>query len=351
MAPTIITTTLVPAAKPSTGQLYDLVDLVTAKAVLNILTGASDVYLALVITQVSSAIRRYCNRVFQVQDYQDRFWPERGAYPWQVTPGVEPLQLVNWPLSAVPSTAGTAPPLQPVLSASGGGSLAAATYYVRATYVTPYGETAASLEQVQMLAADQLLGVASPGGDTAGIATGWNVYVSTVSGLEQKQNASPIAISSGWTLPVTGLLPSGAALPNYILAIENAQLGQLSNAQNIVIGVIPSMLTEGVDFIADAEKGQLTRLFIDGMPRTWPALPLLIQYPAGFAAIPADVQDAALRLIKGQYFGQMRDPRLRQENVEGVYSATYWFANGPGEGNFPPDVENLLDMHRVPVIA
>jgi hypothetical protein len=35
MAPTIITTTPVPAAKPSTGQLYDLVDLATVKAVLN----------------------------------------------------------------------------------------------------------------------------------------------------------------------------------------------------------------------------------------------------------------------------------------------------------------------------
>jgi len=226
--------------------------------------------------------------------------------------------------------------------------------------VTATGETAGSQEATLIVAANELLSIASPGTDEAGIATGWNVYVGTASGQEMKQNATPIGLANAWTEPTTGLLPApnGTKVPNFILAIDNVPNvnapGVNPNSPsgpNNPIGAPPTILIEGVDFIADAKRGQLTRLFSDGYPKRWPALPIVVIYPAGFATIPASVQLAAIRLIRSEYFGQARDPKIREEEITGAYRATYWFANGPGEGNFPPDVCNLLDMHRMPVIG
>lgn len=103
---------------------------------------------------------------------------------------------------------GTAPAA--VLSQVAGGTRAARTEYARVTYVNSLGETLGSPEASLAVAANSLLSVASPG--AAGDATGWNVYVSTATGTETKQNAAPVAIGTNWTEPTTGLI-AGAALP------------------------------------------------------------------------------------------------------------------------------------------
>lgn len=106
---------------------------------------------------------------------------------------------------AVPAAAAA-----PVLSSSAGGALGARTYYAKITLVTPAGEVAPSAGSNLALLANTLLNVASP--TFALGVTGWNVYVGTSSGNEIKQNASPIAISTAWVEPTSGLI-SGAALP------------------------------------------------------------------------------------------------------------------------------------------
>lgn len=106
---------------------------------------------------------------------------------------------------AVPATAAA-----PVLSAFVGGTFGARTYYVKITYVTPSGEVTPSAESSLVLSASNLLNVASPTGQLG--VTGWNVYVSTASGAETKQNASPIAVGSTWVEPTSGLI-SGATPP------------------------------------------------------------------------------------------------------------------------------------------
>jgi hypothetical protein len=347
MAPTIISRTLAPITTSyfTGGKPFDLIDLQTVKDVLGVTDPDSDKFLGMTITQVSGAIKRYCDRVFQSQFYQEQFWAYRDPYPWQLPSGFMPLQLKYWPISVQPSVAGIAPPSQPpVLTASSGGALSATTYFVRVSYLSASGETAVSLESFLPVAASNLLNVASPPLDPLGLATGWNVYISKTSSVETLQNSSPLVIGENWTLPTSGLI-TGAALPQFVLVVQNATSPALS--------AIPQALAEGIDFIADAETGQLTRLFSDGYARRWPALPITVQYPAGFSAtnIPADVQDAAIRLIKSSYYARNRDPKLRSENIAGAYEAQYWFSNGPGAGNFPPDVENLLDMHRMPVIG
>jgi hypothetical protein len=212
--------------------------------------------------------------------------------------------------------------------------------------VTPTGETAASIESVLAVAASNLLQISAPIADNQAVATGWNVYIGTASFGETLQNATPLALGTAFTLPTTGLA-TGRGLPNYILAVENWPLA-------------PVPLAEGIDFQSDYDaglqsqsKGWLTRLFpIDASPRRWTSIPILVQYQAGYAPIPDDLQDAALELVKAAWFARTRDPMLRAENIEGVLSSQWWFAGGPGsETGLPPKVESMIDQYRIPVIA
>lgn len=108
-------------------------------------------------------------------------------------------------------------------------------------------------------------------------------------------------------------------------------------------------LTADTDFRSDGRVGQLFRLDGSGYTKKWPAFPISAQYTAGFATIPADVQDAVIRMVKARWFTRKRDPLLRQEDVPGVYSASYWVATGAEGGAVTPDVADLLDNYRVPV--
>ncbi len=117
---------------------------------------------------------------------------------------------------AMGSVAGTpvfalpAPSAAPGLSSMAGGTLAAATYYVKTTYTGPNGESAPSPEASLPVAVDDLLEVASPAAQTG--ATGYNIYVGTASGDETLQNAAPVAIGTPWEEPATGLM-AGTAYP------------------------------------------------------------------------------------------------------------------------------------------
>lgn len=337
MAPTIITTTLVPAAAPSGGAVYDLVDLATVKDDLGITGGATDVFLKRTIVQISAEIALFCNRVFPVETLLDQVYPWRDTIPYVVIGGECPLQLTRWPVATPPCLAGLVAPVAPVLSAVAGGALAATRYFVMATYVTAAGETAASAEVALSVAANGLLEVAAPVPDSLGLATGWNVYVGTAAGKEIKQNTAPLALGAPWVEPTAGLSTVNTATPPaFVAVVENS---------------IP--LAEGVDFLVKYDVGQLVRLDTNLWPKRWPALPITVIYPTGFATIPADVQDGALRLIKIRYYGRTRDPMLRQENIAGVWEGSWWFASGPGAstGNMPPDVEAILEKYRVPVIG
>jgi RHS repeat-associated protein len=100
-------------------------------------------------------------------------------------------------------------PVAPTLSQTSGGTLAATTYYAKVTYILNGAETPASPESSLAVSANNLLQVTSPA-SVAG-ATGYNVYVATVSGQEVKQNTSPIALGTAWTEPAGGLV--GGVLP------------------------------------------------------------------------------------------------------------------------------------------
>jgi hypothetical protein len=347
--PTIIESVAVPTAGLfQGGGLYDLIDLPTLKDDLDIKDGSADKFLQRAITRVSTDIRRHCNRTFQLQGYLEQFWAFRDPYPWQLPSGFAPLQLSQWPIGGTPSLSGTAPPLPSTIAAVGGGSLARTNYFVRTTFVTATGETGTSTEQNLVVPAGSLLQVDNPQPDPAALAIGWNVYVSTSAGTEILQNASPISLNASWTEPAAGLLTAGQAptFPIFISVTVN-----VPNADN---NNLPTNLIEGVDYIADRGKAQLTRYFTDGMPRRWEALPIAVQYWAGYTkeTLPPELQDACEQLIKRRYYGRLRDPSIRSENVVGALETQYWFASGPGsDGQFPPDIAAMIDQHRMPVIG
>jgi uncharacterized protein (TIGR02217 family) len=109
-------------------------------------------------------------------------------------------------------TAGYSAPTTGALTSTASGSLAGATYFVKTTWVTNSGETLPSGETSLAVAASHVLNIAHPTGSAPAGAFGWNAYVSTTTGTETKQNASPIAVGSSWVEPNTGLI-AGSALP------------------------------------------------------------------------------------------------------------------------------------------
>lgn len=125
-----------------------------------------------------------------------------------------------------------AAPSAPSLSQSAGGTIAATTYFVKITYMNENGETTGSSEASLAVSANNVLVVSSPSSFVN--ASGWNVYVSTSTGTETKQNASTTAIGTNWTEPTTGLV-AGASIPadnmtwgSFITGNGNSTVGALN---------------------------------------------------------------------------------------------------------------------------
>ncbi len=110
-------------------------------------------------------------------------------------------------------------------------------------------------------------------------------------------------------------------------------------------------LVKDTDYKVDVVTGKFIRLDTNGDPTTWGQSPVLATYSAGFATIPADLEDAVIRMIRGRWFAKDRDPYTRQESIPGVRDISYWVPTGPDAGNMTPDVADILENYRQPVAA
>lgn len=110
-------------------------------------------------------------------------------------------------------------------------------------------------------------------------------------------------------------------------------------------------LVDGTGYRVDKENGSLIRLDGVGYPQSWLAWPTVAIYEGGYAEVPADVSDAAVRLVKARYLAKGRDPFLKQESIPGVRDVSYWVATGSDAGNMPPDVTDILVNYRQVIVA
>lgn len=110
-------------------------------------------------------------------------------------------------------------------------------------------------------------------------------------------------------------------------------------------------LTDATDYRVDKDTGGLWRL--DGLayPFVWKAWPIVATYQGGYSDIPADVQDACIRLVKARYLAKGRDPFMKSESIPGVRDVSYWIATGSDAGNMPPDVADILNNYRQVLIV
>ena len=89
-----------------------------------------------------------------------------------------------------------------------------------------------------------------------------------------------------------------------------------------------------------------------GVGINWEALPVTVEYQAGYAAIPGDLAEVCLRMVTARWHARARDPNLIQRDTPGVGTERWWFGGAPGQtGPFPPDITAMLEPYRMPALA
>ncbi len=295
----IISTTLVAATATPPAGPYDLTDLATVhdEVELPLTVVGSDQFLSRAITQSSSAISNYCNRIFQVETLQDQIFLQQDPYPYQVPGGVDPLQLSRWPL-------------------------------VNAISISFTGNTYERSKTVALIP------------NTDGLVVGQLVFASDGS-LPAGTVINEIATDS---ITLSNPAPANNTQLSFTTGLQVTQMRSLGDVQTLVYGK---------DFTIDAARGWLIRLNSwTGSSQMWEAQPITVTYQAGYPSIPGDLVDACLRLVTARFKARGRDPMLIEQTQQGSGSQHYWVGIAHGQhGAFAAEIESLISQYRVPVVA
>lgn len=274
---------------------YDLVDLASVKAELAITGTTEDTFLTNAITQASSAIATFCNRVFAVERVQDRFFLLDADANFNVDSSADLLQL-----SRIPALA--------VLSLTENG-----TALVEGTDFLVNYETGQICRLWQ-------------GGDHLIRWTCGPVVVSYDAGFG-------ISLTEAGTVPATPFKitvskSSKFALDEGVTKDDGTVFTKVSGAP--AQGEY-SVSTVGVYTFNTADQGAA----------------LSIKY--AYTALPADLAMAATRLVVMRSKGKNRDPMQVSHSEPGVGEDRWWVGGFQGAG-FPPEIEGLIGPYRdVPV--
>ena len=104
-----------------------------------------------------------------------------------------------------------------------------------------------------------------------------------------------------------------------------------------------ALLTAG-DYALEPLAGHLWRV---SEPKAWSSSAgMSIVYAAGFADVPADVQQAVLDLCTMESAARGRDPMLRASESPGLGRQEYWVGGVPGSSLLPQDIASLLNPYR-----
>jgi hypothetical protein len=164
-----------------------------------------------------------------------------------------------------------APVSGPTLSqgpAAFGGLSNQGTYFVKVTYITPWGETTASPESSLAVSDNYVLFIAPPPADVTGLAAGWNAYVGKSSGKEVLQTgpayipAHTVDATPGIHFAINGVLPLGIGLS---LVNGYASTGVAVPASNTAggIGVGTNVLGTSGDLSSASQTDAAISIFKD----------------------------------------------------------------------------------------
>jgi len=136
---------------------------------------------------------------------------------------------------------GTVAPAAPALSLITAGALTGqGTISVKVALVSPTGASAASPAAALAVTDAHELVVASPVADTAGTATGYNVYLGAA-GSEKLQNVSPIALGTNFTLTTAPVTSGATASATNASAMKYIQhVSSFERSQDVIAAIVLS---------------------------------------------------------------------------------------------------------------
>jgi hypothetical protein len=126
----------------------------------------------------------------------------------------------------------------------------------------------------------------------------------------------------------------------------------------IPVTAIASIVENGVTLAsADYQLEPMSALIWrmnSGMRSNWAISSVVVTYTAGWdlvgTELPSDIAAAALALVKASWFGRLRDPLIKSEDVPGVGSTQWWVGSTGGDaGSLPKEVVDSLAPYRAAI--
>lgn len=298
--------------------MADLIDLDFARQHIPSATDSDEPVISTIITSASRAVQRYCGRDF-VQTAYDELYDGTGG---------RRLILRQYPLASVQSVR-----YRPVTALKVQNTLAN----------TPQA-------RVEVLAPGLRLTRVTSGVTTVDTSVTW-AGNATVLAVHSAVNA----LGSGWAAVGQGYdqwpsadlyCPNG---PAGSAGAQPAGQGALTAAGQFAELKLHTYELAGVQL--DPRRGWLLRAIPYTDPEllhpedlVWPVgvNNFRVQYTAGYATIPEDVQEATAQLVASWFAGRGRDLTLASEHTSGSYA----YAAQPAGGQLPERVRALLRPYR-----
>lgn len=250
--------------------MADLITTARAKVNIPSATSADDATIETLITAASRAIQRYCRRDFAATAYDE-------LYHGSATPR---LLLRQYPIIAVQAVR------------------------CRPATVLTVTNTDTALNQQARVAVTAtglaLTRVASGVSTTNAVTFAGNATLTALA-------AAVVGVGSGWTAQVLGDYGSWPAAD-----LRAPQGARSARGRPAGLQLHTAELT---DFRIDERRGWLLRAAWPGGVHNF-----RVQYTAGYATVPEDVQEACAELVATWFVQRGRDLSLRAENAGGSYS-------------------------------
>ena len=126
----------------------------------------------------------------------------------------------------------------------------------------------------------------------------------------------------------------------------------------VPVTAIASIVENGItlapgDYQLEPMSALIWRM-IAGMRTNWAISFVVVTYTAGWdltgTELPSDIAGAALALVKSSWFGRLRDPLIKSEDVPGVGSTQWWVGSTGGDaGSLPQEVVDSLAPYRAAI--